>query len=80
MTEEYLETFNASPEEVEKHNLRETIESACIPHYTEEVRKIAQEIIDCPPKNFEALLETAKKIRGISDKIQHLSDFLDKAF
>lgn len=79
MNEEYLETFNGPQEEIERYNLRKEIESKCIPHYAEEIKKTAKEIVDSPPGNFEDLLEASKKMRTISDKVQVFSEFLDKS-
>ena len=76
--EKYFETFNSSPEEVEKHELEKEIESLCVPRYAKKMVKIAQEIVDSPPENLQSLLEVSSKMADISNKVQDFSAFLNK--
>ena len=78
MNQEYLDTFNASPEEAERYELQEKIKSLCVPHYAEKILKIAQEIVDCPPENLENLLEVSSKMTDISNEVKGFSEFLGK--
>ncbi len=78
MNEEYLDTFNASPEEIERYELQKEIEALCIPYYAKNILKMAQNIVDNPPQSLENLMEASQKIRSASEKVQDFSEFLEK--
>ena len=75
--EKYLESFAGPPEEQENYDLRKQVESQLLPRYIEEIKKIASEIVAAPPTNIDNLLETSKKMQGVSNKIQDFHAVLE---